>query len=433
MSPLPEAAQRAIAQLRRTGGTQLSLTHLGLERFPVEVLELTQLTALKVHGEFTRVPQEITRLSALERLELGGRVGRLPVAMAKMPALRSLTLNGARRWPTGLERLDQLEELRFIYGRFTALPDAFAGLRSLQRLHVLSGHGANKLRALPPSIGALPALRHLDVGYNHELGRLPDSLGGLEQLETLIAPWCGLSELPASLGGLRALQRLELHENALSRWPEALAELPALRSLSLFGNPLAAVPDALGAALARSGRVSLARMPLTRLPRLPAETRELYLRGHQLEALPEWIGELEALETLSVLDGPLTHLPESLGRLRRLRVLDLSRNRLQRLPEGTCRLGALRELRLGFNALEALPEPLGALSQLRVLHLQSNRLRSLPASCRALTQLVSNASASEDPFSDEDWEPGLELRGNALPGSVEGEPQALIARFAEAT
>ena len=96
MSPLPEAAQRAIAQLRRTGGTQLSLTHLGLERFPVEVLELTQLTALKVHGEFTRVPQEITRLSALERLELGGRVGRLPVAMAKMPALRSLTQGRAK-------------------------------------------------------------------------------------------------------------------------------------------------------------------------------------------------------------------------------------------------------------------------------------------------------------------------------------------------
>ena len=58
---------------------------------------------------------------------------------------------------------------------------------------------------VPPAIeqlGKLAELRVLDLTRN-QLGAVPEYLGGLQSLQTLMLYECGLTELPASLGRLR--------------------------------------------------------------------------------------------------------------------------------------------------------------------------------------------------------------------------------------
>lgn len=457
---MSEEAQRRIAQARELGLTTLELTHVDLKGFPKEVLELEQLTHLKLHGTFKAPPAGIVRLQRLRRLQLGGSVRRLPASMADMPALERLELNSAHLLPEGLERLRQLKALHLFYGRFAELDDRFAGLEALEELSIAGGLGPQKLRALPPSIGALARLRALDVGYNHELGALPDELCGLAALETLIAPWCGLERLPERLGALRALRRLELHQNRLEALPASFAQLTRLERLSLHHNRLRELPPGVGLLPAFRGKVDLSHNPIERLPEplgqgqttrlslsgqklaeLPSwvcgltQLEELDLSGAGLTALPEAIGALRALRRLNLSGNPLETLPESIGRLTRLEVLslrrcgltrlpgsigglkrlvelELSSNRLTALPDSLTRLGALRELRVDGNALERLPEAIGELRSLRLLHLHHNQLTALPASARRL-HLWSNDTEDESlMLPDDDADPGLTVLGN---------------------
>ena len=117
---------------------------------------------------------------------------------------------------------------------------------------------------------------------------------------------------------------------------------------------------------------------------------------------------------------PLTRLPDGLGALRGLRTLTLARNGLEALPDTLCSLGGLRTLDCAFNALEALPDGLSALTELEALSVEGNCLRSL-APLAGLANLVSlncdgNMIASLAPAALAD-KPRLVLlsaRGNAI-------------------
>ena len=66
----------------------------------------------------------------------------------------------------------------------------------------------------------------------------------------------------------------------------------------------------------------------------------LWIHGNLLKALPEGLGGLTALRTLSAVGNHLEGLPDSLGNLRELRDLELAGNRLQQLPATIGNLGA---------------------------------------------------------------------------------------------
>ncbi len=59
-----------------------------------------------------------------------------------------------------------------------------------------------------------------------------------------------------------------------------------------------------------------------------------------LKALPDALGSLSALNTLSAVGNHLEGLPSSIGDLLELRQLELAGNRLQSLPESLGSLGA---------------------------------------------------------------------------------------------
>jgi internalin A len=100
---------------------------------------------------------------------------------------------------------------------------------------------------------------------------------------------------------------------------------------------------------------------------------------------PQQIAELriaEALETgaakLNLADLSLDALPEAIGKLTALQSLNLGNNQLSALPEAIGKLTALQSLNLWGNQLSALPEAIGKLTALQELYLHGNSGLSLP-------------------------------------------------------
>ena len=85
--------------------------------------------------------------------------------------------------------------------------------------------------------------------------------------------------------------------------------------------------------------LDLSNLSLSTLPSIfnsdPFVTRltKLDVALNRLEALPEAIGELRALQRLDVGFNQLTALPEAIGRLQALQRLDVFNNQLRALPE----------------------------------------------------------------------------------------------------
>jgi Leucine-rich repeat (LRR) protein len=96
-----------------------------------------------------------------------------------------------------------------------------------------------------------------------------------------------------------------------------------------------------------------------------------------LDVLPDFVGGLIHLETLSVAHNRLRAVPESIRNCQRLTTVILASNDLTTLPAGLGQLGSLTELELGHNRLEGLPESLANLSLLVRLDCRENKL-SLP-------------------------------------------------------
>ncbi|XP_042015685.1 putative disease resistance protein RGA3 [Salvia splendens] len=102
----------------------------------------------------------------------------------------------------------------------------------LTSLRVLN---AKAIKELPPSIGNLKHLRHLNLSSS-EICTLPSSLCTLWNLQFLNLDYCDrLMALPKKLTSLRNLQHLCLWEcKSLCEMPSKIRELNDLKTLSMF-------------------------------------------------------------------------------------------------------------------------------------------------------------------------------------------------------
>jgi hypothetical protein len=101
--------------------------------------------------------------------------------------------------------------------------------------------GFERLSALPPEIGRLTALRHLDL-RDTPLSALPPEIGQLTALRVLYLRDTPLSALPPEIGWLGKLETLDLAGTPLRALPESLADLPDTVSLDVFDTRLADPP-----------------------------------------------------------------------------------------------------------------------------------------------------------------------------------------------
>ncbi|CAK7329973.1 unnamed protein product [Dovyalis caffra] len=94
------------------------------------------------------------------------------------------------------------------------------------------------LGSIPPDLGYIKHLRHLDLSNNFLNGSLPSSFFNATELHVISLSGNEISgELPESVGGLKSLQLLNLSDNALAgKVPESLTALQNLTVLSLRTN-----------------------------------------------------------------------------------------------------------------------------------------------------------------------------------------------------
>ena len=110
-----------------------------------------------------------------------------------------------------------------------------------------------------------------------------------------------------------------------------------------------------------------------------------------LKKIPEFVGNMECLQSLILNYTPIMELPSSFGSLIGLTSLILNGcNNLVCLPSTICSLNSLECLDLGgCSNIDYLPENLGNLKDLKILGLSGTSIKELPSSIERLTSLTS--------------------------------------------
>jgi len=204
-----------------------------------------------------------------------------------------------------------------------SLEEAFKAPEKVRRLVLQSED--NELRHLPARLGTLVNLEALEIACLENLEDLPEEIGALRKLESLVIDngnGCSMNvRLPRSIGSLESLRVLRLYgaldgrdldaeegasANASKPLPETLANLSKLEELDLGRNGLKALPTQVG---------SLRGL------------KKLGLDYNELSALPSFVGNLTGLRELSLNSNGGVKLPDSLAGLKGLRVF-MGNNRL---------------------------------------------------------------------------------------------------------
>ncbi|KAM0912063.1 hypothetical protein ACQ4PT_013028 [Festuca glaucescens] len=215
-----------------------------------------------------------------------------------------------------------------------AIPTSLANLTLLEEMYI--GYYNQYDSGVPPELGLLSSLRRLDMSSCNLTGPIPPELGRLTSLDTLFLQWNRLSgEIPTELGDMASMQSLDLSVNDLGgEIPATLARLTSLKLLNLFRN---------------------------------------HLRG----GIPAFVGELPQLEVLQLWENNLTGaLPADLGKNARLKTLDVTTNHLTGpVPQGLCDGRRLETLVLMDNGFFGpIPASLGGCKTLARVRLSKNFL-----------------------------------------------------------
>ncbi|CAK9097918.1 Leucine-rich repeat protein soc-2 homolog (Protein Sur-8 homolog) (Protein soc-2 homolog) [Durusdinium trenchii] len=418
---------------------------------PSELGELSALTFLHVGAAHPSYPNPglrslpdglLPKLTNLRHLNFQGNLlSALPPGLTALASLESLGLgsNDIKVVPDWIGSLTSLRHLDLSRNKFTKVPPSIGLLSNLSFLSVFS----TNLKALPATIGNLDSA--IDLRVDWVTTKLPETIANLDNPKELDAnnveenvpnvpkTWCMLKQLervsldmvknvPRCLGALPRLDDFEVnvygHANPVVNFrlrnirhlkinyehrPKGNAEgffgdLPRLETLE-FLVPLKRLPGSFtrltnlrGAYLAFSEpdeshvRPTLERLPenIGRLQKL----QSLSLSGTKLIGLPESFSKLQ-ISSVDLSGGSIKRLPSSFGHMPRLSSLNLDAHQLQKLPKSFARLSLLQHLGLSSNKLQELPSNFGELSSLETLNLDENELSELPASVGQLSLLQS--------------------------------------------
>ncbi|KAF1762540.1 hypothetical protein GCK72_010802 [Caenorhabditis remanei] len=169
----------------------------------------------------------------------------------------------------------------------------------------------------------------LDVSFN-SLSSLPEEIGSLTSLTTLIARNNLLEHLPKGMQLLQNMEHLYLSGNRLEYVPPVILTMRKLKTLHLGGNYIDSCPSNIS---------------------VLASLTVLYFGGNRLREIPASIGCLDQLENLGLCDNILETIPSTLGDLHYLETLSLHNNKLRTLPTDILNLRRLQQLSLRNNPL----------------------------------------------------------------------------------
>ena len=135
------------------------------------------------------------------------------------------------------------------------------------------------------------------------------------------------------------------------------------------------LPDEIGS-LTGLITLSIDSSNITHLPdsmRNLKNLQTLRISCSRLNELPDWIGELTSLNTLSLFKTFITKIPDSIGNLHHLTELVLTDTDITELPDAVCHLSNLKTLRLDYTQLTQLPADIDRL-QLTILDISNTAI-----------------------------------------------------------
>ena len=314
-----------------------------------------------------------------------GHLGRLWRCQDRITSLDFRRRHLQGQVPPEIGQLHHLTHLQLHDNQLTGeIPAELGQLQKLKMLQLSS----NKLTGeTPQELGQLQNLRWLYLGQNQLTGEIPSGTGQLLKLQRLDFAQNRLSgEVPQELGQLKSLRVLFLGKNQLTgQVPRELGHLRNLENIDLSQNQLTGqIPSELGQfpflwALDLSRNLLSGR--IIRNLDLP-NLEYLDLSHNQLSGdIPGELGQLLNLQWLYLSGNKLTgQIPRELGQLQRLKALLLSQNHLTgEIPEDLGELPHLGRLYLAQNQLSGrIPQKVCQLRRLTELLLQQNRLRHFP-------------------------------------------------------
>ena len=127
---------------------------------------------------------------------------------------------------------------------------------------------------------------------------------------------------------------------------------------------------------------------ITRLAEANATSVLSFNQEDYVATLPETVGNITSLESLRIVNNPITVLPESIGNLASLKSLMVQNTKLRTLPQAMGANTALTDLSLQGNRINTLPDVFGSLQNLEVVNLAHNRLTELPPSMGTLSKTI---------------------------------------------
>ncbi|KAJ7213101.1 adenylate cyclase [Mycena pura] len=344
-----------------------SIVSLRLSRNPMIEIPLdfiqscTTLRELRLsHMAMKKVPHSLQHSTTLTRLDLSCN--------------RIVTMDEAY-----VDAIPGLTTLHVQNNRLENLPWSFPRLRRLITLNISN----NKFRTFPTGVTDLMNLRDLDISFNL-ISELPEEIGRLENLERLVIVGNQVSRLPDEFSNLGHLVEFDCRRNQISDLTVAYM-LPKIETLSADHNSLHDLALSVGACMTTLDashneitQLSVVRGPVGRSPialtsldisnaKLSVlddyalsqlmSLRRLKLDNNSFRSIPDSLGDLKWLETLSCADNYLGKLPQSIGKLQKLETLDVHNNSLTELPVSLWNCASLSRLNVTSNLLVLWHDP----------------------------------------------------------------------------
>lgn len=246
-----------------------------------------------------------------------------------------------------------------------------------------------------------------EESYDVARRRILSATSGRRVARTLRLNNRRLTAVPPEVGLLTQLHHLDLSENQLTELPIEIANLINLRTLNLSGNPLETLPSQIFL-LSSLRELEFNRTRISSIPgdisKLKLLRRFICMNGN-LRSLPSEIGELGSLEILGIPGNEIEILPAEIGNLGRLLILDADSNNITDLPPELGNLDQIFSLYLSQNPL-------------------SEPYSSLVDKNPELTARKILAHFRGEPIPDDEHRAGEDAEDDALTASAEQRPAA---------
>ncbi|NLG17298.1 MAG: hypothetical protein GX556_08230 [Fibrobacter sp.] len=234
--------------------------------------------------------------------------------------------------PSQIGSLTALKNIDLSNNFISSLPSSICGLTNLQSLKIQN----NRLQSLPAGITALKRINYMDLTYNY-LCDLPDSVIQWLEKYSYVNP----NSNPQFIYSHLSWYTTQLCADA--------ADTLVVREI-LDTNGLTDVPVSACVMGCANGRITALDFYYTYYINY-----SLYADKKRIKILPECIGKLDALVSITAQYDSILKLPDSLCLLTNLRVIDIPKSKIRELPENFGNLTRLRKLNLNGNQITDLP------------------------------------------------------------------------------